>query len=104
DSVPPGGSGGSVWSALSIDPARNQLFLGVGQNLTQPATAFSDAIVAINLDTGAVNWSFQATAGDAWHAGQTWPRPPLRQLGLKPTGFSGCKPAYLMGCHSLKIL
>ena len=69
DSVPPGGSGGSVWSALSIDPARNQLFLGVGQNLMQPATAFSDAIVAIDLDTGAVKWSFQATAGDAWHAG-----------------------------------
>ncbi len=58
-----------MWSALSIDPARNQLLLGVGQNLTQPATAFSDAIVALDLDTGAVNWSFQATEGDAWHAG-----------------------------------
>ena len=69
DSVPPGGSGGSVWSALSVDPARNQLLIGVGQNFTQPATAFSDAIVAIDLDTAAVNWSFQATAGDAWHIG-----------------------------------
>jgi len=69
DSVPAGGSGGSVWSALSVDPARNQLLIAVGQNFTQPATAFSDAIVAIDLDTAEVNWSFQATAGDAWHIG-----------------------------------
>jgi hypothetical protein len=28
-------------------------------------------------------------------AEQSWPRPPLHQLGLKPTGFSGQKPDFL---------
>ena len=67
DTVPEGSSGGSVWSAIAIDAPRNQLLAGVGQNLTAPATDLTDAIVAVDLETGQLNWSFQGTIGDSWN-------------------------------------
>jgi polyvinyl alcohol dehydrogenase (cytochrome) len=64
-----GPSGGSIWSTPAIDPARNSLYVGIGQALSQPATSNTDAIVAIDLATGKPKWVFQGTAGDAWNAG-----------------------------------
>lgn len=64
-----GPSGGSIWSTPTIDPARNSLYVGIGQALSQPAPANTDAIVALDLSTGKQKWVFQGTAGDAWNAG-----------------------------------
>lgn len=62
-----GPSGATVWNAPTIDAKRNQLYIGTGENMSSPATLTSDAIFAIDLDTGKVNWSFQATANDVWN-------------------------------------
>jgi len=63
-----GPSGVSVWSTPTIDAARNRLYAGTGENLSHPATDTSDAVVALDLDTGQLLWSFQATANDVWNA------------------------------------
>ena len=48
---------------------RGLLYVGTGENYSSPANAFSDAIVALRLDTGAIAWHRQMTAGDAWNMG-----------------------------------
>ncbi|MDO8863320.1 PQQ-binding-like beta-propeller repeat protein [Haliea sp. E1-2-M8] len=63
-----GPSGAVVWTTPAIDPARNRLYVGTGQNLSRPATGTSDAIVALDLDSGEPAWIFQATADDVWNA------------------------------------
>lgn len=64
-----GPSGASVWTTPAIDAKRRRLYVGTGQNNSLPATDTSDAIVAIDLDSGETAWHFQATANDVWNAG-----------------------------------
>jgi polyvinyl alcohol dehydrogenase (cytochrome) len=63
-----GPSGAPIWNTPSIDAKRRTLYVGTGENYSSPAGGTSDAILAINLDDGAIKWVFQATAGDAWNA------------------------------------
>jgi len=63
-----GPSGAPVWNSPAIDKARNQLVIGTGENYSQPTSDTSDAIIAMDLKTGAINWVFQALANDAWNA------------------------------------
>jgi len=63
-----GPSGASVWTTPAIDAKRNRLYFGTGENLTHPATDTSDAIIALDMDSGALAWRFQAIAGDVWNA------------------------------------
>lgn len=62
-----GPSGAPVWTSPAIDIERNQLYIGTGENTSSPATDKSDAILALDLDTGAINWVFQATPKDAFN-------------------------------------
>ena len=62
-----GPSGAAVWSSPTIDPARGLLYAGTGENLTHPVTETSDAILALDLETGEPAWSFQATSDDAFN-------------------------------------
>jgi polyvinyl alcohol dehydrogenase (cytochrome) len=62
-----GPSGASVWSTPTIDADRGVVYVGTGQNNSSPPTSMSDAIVALDLDTGAVRWSYQGTSGDAYN-------------------------------------
>lgn len=62
-----GPSGVPVWNSPSIDVARNQMYVATGDNYSSPATELSDAIVALDLTTGAIKWHYQALAGDAWN-------------------------------------
>src|SRR5690554_6908972 len=62
-----GPSGAPVWSTPTVDPVRNMAFFGTGQNYSEPATHTSDAIIAVDLDTGAERWVFQAREGDVWN-------------------------------------
>jgi polyvinyl alcohol dehydrogenase (cytochrome) len=61
-------SGAPIWNSPAIDEARGQILFGTGENYSSPATDTSDSIIAIDMETGKVNWVFQATAGDAWNS------------------------------------
>ena len=60
-------SGAAVWSSPTVDPGRGLVYAGTGENLTRPVTANSDAIVALDMETGDLAWSFQATPEDAFN-------------------------------------
>ena len=62
-----GPSGAPVWTSPAIDPKRNQLYVGTGENTSSPASDMSDAILALDLDDGTINWLFQATPKDAFN-------------------------------------
>ncbi len=62
-----GPSGASSWTTPAIDLARNQLYIGTGDNYSDPATGTSDSVIAMDLDSGEINWVFQATKGDTWN-------------------------------------
>lgn len=70
-----GPSGVPVWAGIAIDPKRGNLIVATGDNYTHPATELSDALVAMNLKTGAIKWHFQALAGDAWNVDCVTPDP-----------------------------
>ena len=62
-----GPSGAPVWSSPTLDPRRNLLFFGTGQNYSHPTTDTSDAIFAVEADTGDVRWVRQFTPNDAYN-------------------------------------
>lgn len=61
-----GPAGAAVWSAPTIDPATRSLHVATGDGYTTPAAPMTDAIVALDLSTGAIKWATQVTAGDAY--------------------------------------
>ena len=64
-----GPSGASIWNSPTIDVRRNTLYVGTGNNFSDPPTRTSDAIVAMDLASGKIRWSRQMTAADAWTVG-----------------------------------
>ncbi|MFY9558070.1 MAG: PQQ-binding-like beta-propeller repeat protein [Blastocatellia bacterium] len=64
-----GPAGGAVWSTVTIHPEANRLYVTTGNQYTPPASKFPNAIVAIELSTGKLVWSYQATPGDIWTFG-----------------------------------
>ena len=71
-----GPSGAAVWSEPVIDEARGVLYVTTGDSYSLPAADTSDAIVAMDLKTGAIQWSVQTTADDVWTAGCPADEPP----------------------------
>ncbi len=64
-----GPSGAPIWNSPSIDAARGQLYVGTGEATSPPAHEHTDALLAIDLETGTINWAFQATADDIFVTG-----------------------------------
>ena len=61
-----GPSGAAVWSAPTVDAGRRLVYAATGNAYTAPAAGTSDAIVAFDLDTGALRWTNQLTPDDAF--------------------------------------
>ena len=60
-------AGAPIWGSLTIDEKRKLVYAGTGEAYTSPAAATSDSIIAFDLDTGDMQWVYQATKGDAWN-------------------------------------
>jgi polyvinyl alcohol dehydrogenase (cytochrome) len=63
-----GPSGVGVWTAPTLDPEHNVMYVTTGDNYSAPATPMSDAVVALRLSTGEILWSRQFTAKDVWNS------------------------------------
>ena len=63
-----GPSGVGVWTAPTLDPDRDTMYVTTGDNYSDPPTSMSDALVALRLSTGEILWSKQFTAKDAWNS------------------------------------
>ena len=62
-----GPSGAGVWSTPTIDEQRGALYVATGDNYSDPPTATSDAVLAMDLKTGELLWSSQLTPSDAFN-------------------------------------
>jgi polyvinyl alcohol dehydrogenase (cytochrome) len=63
-----GPSGVGVWTAPTLDPDRDTMYVATGDNYSDPTTPLSDAVVALRMSSGDILWSKQLTAGDAWNS------------------------------------
>jgi len=63
-----GPSGVGVWTAPTLDPERDTMYVTTGDNYSDPATSLSDAVVALRMSSGDILWSKQLTAKDAWNS------------------------------------
>jgi len=61
-----GPSGAGVWSTPTVDAKRSRLYVATSDNYSVPATAMSDAVVALDLKSGRIVWSKQFTTGDVF--------------------------------------
>ena len=55
-------AGAPIWNSPTIDTARGLLYVGTGEAYTSPAHGNSDAVIAMDLDSGATLW--HTPAGD----------------------------------------
>ena len=63
-----GPSGAGIWSAPTLDPEHNTLYVTTGDNYSDPPTGSSDAVLAVAMDTGKLLWSKQLLASDVWNS------------------------------------
>jgi polyvinyl alcohol dehydrogenase (cytochrome) len=62
-----GPAGAAIWHAPTIDPVTRSVYVATGDAYTAPASPTTDAIMALDLETGAIKWTQQMTTGDAWN-------------------------------------
>ena len=63
-----GPSGVAVWSSPTVDERRGLLYVGTGNSYTEPDVPATDAILALDLKTGAKRWVRSFVVSDAWNA------------------------------------
>jgi polyvinyl alcohol dehydrogenase (cytochrome) len=64
-------AGASVWNTPTVDAKRHAIYFGTGDSETEPAPTTSDAVMALDMNTGKVLWSYQAQSNDAFLGGCT---------------------------------
>jgi len=85
-------SGAPVWGRPTIDTARQVLYVGTGENYARPTTDRSDAIIAISLDDGSIQWTYQAIPKDAWNGACSIPNHPNCPDNTGPDADFGAPP------------
>ena len=64
-----GPSGAGIWGTPTIDVKRKRIYVATGDNYSAPATPLSDAIIALDMQTGKVVWSHQTLPNDFYNSG-----------------------------------
>jgi polyvinyl alcohol dehydrogenase (cytochrome) len=64
-----GPAGGGIWSSPTIDAKRKLLYVATGNGYADPPQAMTNAIIAMDLATGAVKWVQQVLPNDVWAMG-----------------------------------
>jgi len=109
-------AGGAVWNSPTVDPLRNAVYFGTGDATTAPPAVTTDGIMAVDINTGKLLWSFQATEGDVFMGGCTGanrsaacpsPMGPDMDIGNSPiltTLPDGKRRAVLIGTKSADVI
>jgi outer membrane protein assembly factor BamB len=110
-----GPSAGGVWNAPTIDPVRGAVYVGTGDAVTPPESPLTDAVMAVDLQTGKVLWAHRATENDMFRGGcggpersDACPSPmgPDHDIGNSPilVTLPNGKRALLIGTKSADVL
>lgn len=68
-----GPAGGAIWSAPTVDAKRHLVYVATGDSYTDLEFPNSDAILALDEQTGAIRWANQLTRGDSYIQGCSGP-------------------------------
>jgi polyvinyl alcohol dehydrogenase (cytochrome) len=88
-----GPSGVAIWSSPTLDLQNKVIYVGTGVNYSNPPTDTSDAILALEMDSGRLLWSRQFTKDDGYNfacVGQdktNCPRDPFIDADLGNSGM-----------------
>ena len=66
-------AGGSVWNSPTIDPVRQAVYFGTGDSTTAPAPKTTDGVMAVDINSGKLLWSYQAHENDVFMGGCNGP-------------------------------
>jgi polyvinyl alcohol dehydrogenase (cytochrome) len=64
-----GPAGGGIWSPATVDPERGLVYVATGNGYADPPQPTTDAVIAMDIDTGEHRWVNQLTPGDQWAGG-----------------------------------
>jgi polyvinyl alcohol dehydrogenase (cytochrome) len=64
-------SGNAIWSAPTIDEKRRVLYVATGNEYSGEGGPNSDAVIALDLESGRIQWSSQVTPKDVYVVGCT---------------------------------
>jgi polyvinyl alcohol dehydrogenase (cytochrome) len=64
-----GPAGAGVWSSPTVDARRRAIYVTTGNGYAEPATRTSDAVLALDMETGRVRWVYQPTVNDVFAGG-----------------------------------
>jgi polyvinyl alcohol dehydrogenase (cytochrome) len=64
-----GPSGGGVWSSPTIDAKRGLVYIATGNGYADPPQPTTDAVLALNIASGHIEWVSQLLRGDIWAMG-----------------------------------
>jgi polyvinyl alcohol dehydrogenase (cytochrome) len=87
-----GPAGAAVWSAPTVDAKRRLIYIGTGDSYTDVKENGSDAIIALDLATGAVKWRNQVTENDSFLMGCNRPGSPNCPTVMGPDHDFGASP------------
>jgi polyvinyl alcohol dehydrogenase (cytochrome) len=62
-----GPAGAAIWSSPTLDLKRRLVIVGTGNAYSDPITKYSDAVIAFDMDTGAMKWVTQLAENDGWN-------------------------------------
>ncbi len=63
------GAGVGIWSTPAVDRQRGLLYIGTGNTSSEPTAPLADALLALDVRTGALRWSRQFTERDVFPKG-----------------------------------
>ncbi len=64
-----GPAGAGIWSAPTIDARRRVLYVSTGNGYSDPPQPTTDAVIAMDLDSGKIKWVAQPVPNDVWMMG-----------------------------------
>src|SRR5262245_7547582 len=62
-------AGAAIWTSPTVDLQRNMIYVATGNAYTEPAAPTSDAVVALDMAKGTIQWVQQATPNDTFVIG-----------------------------------
>ena len=62
-------AGAAIWTSPTIDQQRSLIYVATGNAYTEPAAPMSDAVVALDMAKGSIQWVQQATPKDVFVIG-----------------------------------
>ncbi|MBX5462402.1 MAG: PQQ-binding-like beta-propeller repeat protein [Steroidobacteraceae bacterium] len=64
-----GPAGGSIWASPTIDEKRGLVYVATGNGFADPPQPTTDAVLALDIHTGAIKWKQQMQPNDSWAMG-----------------------------------